>query len=119
MIRRPPRSTRTDTLFPYTTLFRSKLARFYSDDINAWEFYDLKTDPHEMHNRIDDPAMQARIAAMKQRLVALRRQYGDSDGPAVDTPRNRSEEHTSELQSLMRNSYAVFCLKKKKSQNDT
>jgi arylsulfatase A-like enzyme len=67
---------------------RYKLVRFYSDDINAWEFYDLKTDPHEMHNRIDDPAMQARIAAMKQGLVALRRQYGDSDGPAVDTPRN-------------------------------
>ncbi len=65
---------------------RYKLMRFYSDDINAWEFYDLKTDPTEMHNRIDDPAMQNRIAAMKKRLVELRRQYGDSDGPAVDAP---------------------------------
>ncbi|WOF44616.1 sulfatase [Sphingopyxis indica] len=67
---------------------RYKLIRFYSDDINAWEFYDLKRDPHEMHNRIDDPAMQGRIAAMKTRLVALRRQYGDSDGPPVDAPLN-------------------------------
>lgn len=65
---------------------RYKLVRFYSDDINAWEFYDLKSDPHEMHNRIDDPAMQRRIAAMKQRLAALRRQYGDTDGPAVAAP---------------------------------
>src|SRR3546814_17098286 len=70
MIRRPPRSTRTDTLFPYTTLFRSLLAAL------AW------------------PAAHARDAAPQ--------------------PAPRSEEHTSELQSLMRISYAVFCLKKKK-----
>lgn len=65
---------------------RYKLVRFYSDDINAWEFYDLKTDPGEMRNRIDDPRQQPRIAAMKKRLADLRRQYGDSDGPAVDAP---------------------------------
>src|SRR3546814_3893462 len=79
MIRRPPRSTRTDTLFPYTTLFRS----------------DEGTDEGPCHqpdgdNRQDDS--RAEIAA-----------------PLV----RRSEEHTSELQSLMRISYAVFCLKKK------
>jgi len=65
-----------------------KLVRFYSKDINNWEFYDLKTDPSEMHNRIDDPKLQRQIAQMKKRLVALRRQYGDNDGPAVDAPLN-------------------------------
>src|SRR3546814_17696554 len=55
---------------------RYKLARFYSDAINAWEFYDLKTDQHAMHNRIDDPAMQARIDAIKHRPIALPQQHG-------------------------------------------
>ena len=67
---------------------RYKLVRFYSEDINAWEFYDLGSDPHEVQNRIDDPAMQRRIAMMKKELAALRRQYGDKDGPAVDAPLN-------------------------------
>lgn len=62
---------------------RYKLVRFYGDDLDAWEFYDLKTDPREMHNRIDDPAMKAPIAAMKKRLVELRRQYGDGSGPSI------------------------------------
>src|SRR3546814_10797319 len=79
MIRRPPRSTRTDTLFPYTTLFRSSRPRRSS------------------HRRIPGPS---RIGTM----VTCRR----STRPIL-----RSEEHTSELQSLMRISYAVFCLKKK------
>ena len=61
---------------------RYKLIRFYGD-IDAWEFFDLKTDPQEMHNRIDDPAMQETIGDLKPRLVALRREYRDSDGPAV------------------------------------
>src|SRR3546814_6800716 len=74
MIRRPPRSTRTDTLFPYTTLFRS-------------------TD-HRAMTRPDDPSPPAIVIA------------AGGEG-------QRSEEHTSELQSLMRISYAVFCLKKK------
>ncbi len=67
---------------------RYKLVRFYSKDINSWEFYDLKTDPGEMHNRIDDPTMQKDIVAMKKKLVTLRRQYGDSDGPNIDAPAN-------------------------------
>src|SRR3546814_4779179 len=79
MIRRPPRSTRTDTLFPYTTLFRSRRMR----------------------------AASARTAAI-------------SSAPwGLTSAAARSEEHTSELQSLMRISYAVFCLKKKKTQLNT
>src|SRR3546814_9632849 len=79
MIRRPPRSTRTDTLFPYTTLFRSTLEKWGL----GWE----------------------QLSALNPQLVMVRISgYG------------RSEEHTSELQSLMRISYAVFCLKKKKNQ---
>src|SRR3546814_19224672 len=85
MIRRPPRSTRTDTLFPYTTLFRSKWPRAY----------DRKT----------TPASPARWRSW--RVAALPARASATDG-------RRSEEHTSELQSLMRNSYAVFCLQKKK-----
>src|SRR3546814_6983991 len=89
MIRRPPRSTRTDTLFPYTTLFRSA-------------------------HRTD---------SMKQALEKLlRNNHAWADGVRNEDPqffeRLRSEEHTSELQSLMRISYAVFCLKKKKKKSD-
>src|SRR3546814_2279839 len=86
MIRRPPRSTRTDTLFPYTTLFRS----------SAFE-PDGGRRGREM--LLDDLARGAR-----RKGIAATRKIGAG----------RSEEHTSELQSLMRISYAVFCLKKKK-----
>src|SRR3546814_5585053 len=86
MIRRPPRSTRTDTLFPYTTLFRSARRRARS-------------------RRAFRP-MDKRPAGQKCEYVRRPRR------PAF---RTRSEEHTSELQSLMRISYAVFCLKKKKT----
>src|SRR3546814_12422832 len=84
MIRRPPRSTRTDTLFPYTTLFRS------------------------------------RHGDLELALLAMREVGGADPRPPAEPEtveqclRRRSEEHTSELQSLMRISYAVFCLKKKK-----
>src|SRR3546814_1301477 len=98
MIRRPPRSTRTDTLFPYTTLFRSKA------EID-----------HAFHLRLlaqpcaDAPRIFSRPAhAEFQRFQASQKHPG-----AVW----RSEEHTSELQSLMRISYAVFCLKKKNTTN--
>src|SRR3546814_8076042 len=84
MIRRPPRSTRTDTLFPYTTLFRS--ARCGGS--RHWH-----------------AAVQSRLYRSRHSATA-RRSPQRSD--------NRSEERTSELQSLMRISYAVFCLKKKK-----
>src|SRR3546814_19538720 len=90
IIRRPPRSTRTDTLFPYTTLFRS-----------------------------------ARLAGAAQPADAEPPPHRQPDGgrlggrPRGCRPHGRSEEHTSELQSLMRISYAVFCLKKKKTNTHT
>src|SRR3546814_10325235 len=80
MIRRPPRSTRTDTLFPYTTLFRS-----------------------------DGPERDFGAFDLRGERIFFKIDYYD---PALEF---RSEEHTSELQSLMRISYAVFCLKKKKT----
>src|SRR3546814_4299254 len=84
MMRRPPRSTRTDTLFPYTTLFRSTL---------MWRYFELLS-----FRSLDD-------------ISSLQQQIRDGGNP-------RSEEHTSELQSLMRISYAVFCLKKKNNQKN-
>src|SRR3546814_5021625 len=91
MIRRPPRSTRTDTLFPYTTLFRSAARA-------------VRVHPAEV------PAAPAWQGA---HVVAG---YAGADlVHAVQERQDRSEEHTSELQSLMRISYAVFCLKKKKN----
>src|SRR3546814_4695838 len=92
MIRRPPRSTRTDTLFPYTTLFRSDLDHIIIDGAEAGYFL--------------EPALKG---AADQLAAELKKNSRD----------NRSEEHTSELQSLMRISYAVFCLKKKKKKKDT
>src|SRR3546814_1126122 len=96
MIRRPPRSTRTDTLFPYTTLFRS-----------------LGIGDRRQHRGIVEIFLPVEIAregtarkADKRDLILFEREAEAHRG-------DRSEEHTSELQSLMRISYAVFCLKKK------
>src|SRR3546814_1478899 len=94
MIRRPPRSTRTDTLFPYTTLFRSHVRFQFSPEV-----FNL-TEPDFALEICD--AVTELWQASAQRPVTL-------NLPATV----RSEEHTSELQSLMRISYAVFCLKKK------
>src|SRR3546814_5481781 len=117
MIRRPPRSTRTDTLFPYTTLFRS-------------------------HARLSLRPTRSRDAVRADFAAAARRSHPSSRPPPFDRSlidrressahftmirasepiqclKNRSEEHTSELQSLMRISYAVFCLKKKKQRRRT
>src|SRR3546814_8330477 len=98
IIRRPPRSTRTDTLFPYTTLFRSI------------------EEGQQRRQRA-----QARTALGDQQRVdraAERRIDAGGHGLVGAARRQRSEEHTSELQSLMRISYAVFCLKKKKQTNN-
>src|SRR3546814_9449698 len=109
MIRRPPRSTRTDTLFPYTTLFRSlhhAMEERGDADLGGREFARR--------------APRARPPARRPPLH--RRAHHDRGEPelAPDRLRSRSEEHTSELQSLMRISYAVFCLKKKKTiENNT
>src|SRR3546814_7724855 len=104
MIRRPPRAKRTDTLFPYTTLFRS------SDSCNRRGRGDARCPGPR--NRVDDPWRGVQPPAWQQADAVARDPPGSRDRAA------RSEEHTSELQSLMRISYAVFCLKKKK-QKDT
>src|SRR3546814_3203782 len=105
MIRRPPRSTRTDTLFPYTTLFRS-LVRLHQRIAGT------------AHRTLHTPGMQqaARQAGFSSTEITGQEQHPTrSRGhPAGEHRTGRSEEHTSELQSLMRISYAVFCLKKKK-----
>src|SRR3546814_7614436 len=101
MIRRPPRSTRTDTLFPYTTLFRSH------DDVVV-QCLRRRTVLHALA-RCAGPDGGLHVPAPRPAVPAV------AEAPARDRRRTlgRSEEHTSELQSLMRISYAVFCLKKK------
>src|SRR3546814_1831603 len=102
MIRRPPRSTRTDTLFPYTTLFRSLLDRRLRLAIGGGDDGELRLAlRHLQRQRQGPPEVRVAVSGGKPHL-------------------DRSEEHTSELQSLMRISYAVFCLKKKNlGTNDT
>src|SRR3546814_9004510 len=113
MIRRPPRSTRTDTLFPYTTLFRS--ARVTKDRPHG-----RRPSPHGPSGDRPTPGGRRRSGS--------RRQGGRRQGKSARQPRlpggrrrdrGRSEEHTSELQSLMRISYAVCCLKKKTTEKHT
>src|SRR3546814_3082821 len=108
MIRRPPRSTRTDTLFPYTTLFRSKRDRI-----------DRGLGPERGSRRFggSGPCIQASETARQTALAIEQKLCRGYDPVALleaVPDLHRSEEHTSELQSLMRISYAVFCLKKKK-----
>src|SRR3546814_2419596 len=101
MIRRPPRSTRTDTLFPDTTLFRSVLWFVYQRTPVGRYMVFIGGNP--------DAALLAGIPVQRIRFGAYE----------VSAVLSRSEEHTSELQSLMRISYAVFCLKKKKKNKNT
>src|SRR3546814_8598350 len=97
MIRRPPRSTRTDTRFPYTTLFRSEV----QDSGYPSRGGDIQSVcTHWKNARQDASRHRAKPGTVPDSEIAL-----------------RSEEHTSELQSLMRISYAVFCLKKKRHDN--
>src|SRR3546814_8139632 len=93
MIRRPPRSTRTDTLFPYTTLFRSLDTRRTGRCSPSFDQHGIHGYTHHHGRHV------CRVPGGKER-------------------EDRSEEHTSELQSLMRISYAVFCLKKKKKKTN-
>src|SRR3546814_3388359 len=117
MIRRPPRSTRTDTLFPYTTLFRSHpslafryLRRELLITVNVTGLCRAKC------LRWTTAASRCEKPAILPWLLPNQTQCSASGWAATKARRrdNRSEEHTSELQSLMRISYAVFCLKKKK-----
>src|SRR3546814_3397244 len=126
MRRRPPRSTRTDTLFPYTTLFRSPVriailtisdSRIAADDRSGDKLAQLLTAAGHI--------LAARALIRDETDLIVSRLLGWIDDPEVDVVittggtglTGRSEEHTSELQSLMRISYAVFCLKKKKNEN--
>src|SRR3546814_2300349 len=103
MIRRPPRSTRTDTLFPYTTLFRSEARSRAEEGKRA-------------HGELEEG--RRRFAGWRS-PCGYRRSGSSDQRRRVQraSVRHRSEEHTSELQSLMRISYAVFCLKKTKKTN--
>src|SRR3546814_2474377 len=115
MIRRPPRSTLTDTLFPYTTLFRSLFLHVSGSTCRAaarlWP-----REPAPMRCRTESTApSHCRNQSPISHACTIAREgthMADSEPPVHKL--QRSEEHTSELQSLMRISYAVFCLKKKK-----
>src|SRR3546814_2328951 len=122
MIRRPPRSTLTDTLFPYTTLFRSLDPCAPGMELEHVHLHQVEhaLDAVDVHVVVAAAALfadrhRAHVAAQGRGVVFL------EEALAVNAVRaahhgQRSEEHTSELQSLMRISYAVFCLKKKKAQ---
>src|SRR3546814_9561979 len=137
MIRRPPRSPRTDTRFPYTSLFRSSILGYYvsfgdpsifrcgravasavlpKEPALAHLGVDVSYPMHGLFRRLHaDQAKPHRSEAFRRACVR------NGIGPDVRRPgpaHLRSEEHTSELQSLMRISYAVFCLKKKKNLNE-
>src|SRR3546814_9553624 len=109
MIRRPPRSTRTDTLFPYTTLFRSSVKEVMApgalDALTKEMIYVAVSATNNCDYCIVSHTAAARKAGMTTEML----------GELMAVVGMRSEEHTSELQSLMRISYAVFCLKKKKN----
>src|SRR3546814_4484948 len=117
MIRRPPRSTRTDTLFPYTTLFRS--AGYSSNGlVPAILFQGSAPSPAVAGKYPDNNAGRPSPRVRPNRHAQACSQAPAPADPCHSSTRNRSEEHTSELQSLMRTSYAVFCLKKKKHNKD-
>src|SRR3546814_4135875 len=115
MIRRPPRSTRTDTLFPYTTLFRSRRHRLRRTVLRAAEQADVHP-PEECRRRLRAAARRNLLRRGRQRRLGQCQGLLPGDDQCAG---RRSEEHTSELQSLMRISYAVFCLKKKKATKST
>src|SRR3546814_10557730 len=121
MIRRPPRSTRTDTLFPYTTLFRS--ARVPLDELGTFREELIRKEADQLLPVFPCQVGPPKRASPDEVRVVL--PHDPSHPEVVRRDRavgvlahddERSEEHTSELQSLMRISYAVFCLKKKKKQ---
>src|SRR3546814_4445957 len=125
MIRRPPRSTRTDTLFPYTTLFRSEGTGIIFGRKSGAQADEIVLAVQSRPELIVEGFISHAEAAGDGKTFGLSQRFLERPacvlvlivafGPCrCGYPRCRSEEHTSELQSLMRNSYAVFCLKKKK-----
>src|SRR3546814_8137416 len=119
MIRRPPRATRTDTLFPYTTLFRSP-SRSADAPPRSWRPAPTQPPLHAMVAGCCTHRFRRRVPGtaayhFTSSSIACRRLTEMRDGAMGCL--DKSEEHTSELQSLMRISYAVFCLKKKKKNN--
>src|SRR3546814_3701063 len=114
MIRRPTRSIRSDTLFPYTTLFRScKDILFFID--NIFRFTQAGSEVSALLGRMPSavgyqPTLATEMGLLQERITSTKQ----GSITSVQAVYVRSEEHTSELQSLMRISYAVFCLKKKK-----
>src|SRR3546814_10277646 len=117
MIPRPPRSTRTSTLFPYTTLFRSGMLA-HGEPAHV-------VNTASLAGHVSAPFMapygasKFAVVAISEALFHELQMTGSSVGVSVLCPGWRSEEHTSELQSLMRISYAVFCLKQKNTNTDT
>src|SRR3546814_3387956 len=112
IIRRPPRSTRTDTLFPYTTLFRSVETAFLEN------VPDTQADAERAIRGYCEEGYDVIVATSfgyGPAVLAVAPQFPDVQFIHISGYQTRSEEHTSELQSLMRISYAVFCLKKKKT----
>src|SRR3546814_4740636 len=108
MIRLPPRSTLTDTLFPYTTLFRSeqdRVERAHQQHVGIF----AEPEQREAHRRIFGLIARDQFTFRLGQVERGARGLGQRR----DEEQHRSEEHTSDLQALMRNSYAVFCLKKK------
>src|SRR3546814_19489000 len=110
MIRRPPRSTRTDTLFPYTTLFRSEEVEHFTGQLtmaraDGFTTATIDLEPQDVEEYYNGYANRTLWPLFHYRI------------DLAEYENERSEEHTSELQSLMRISYAVFCLKKKTNNN--
>src|SRR3546814_5723116 len=130
MIRRPPRSTRTDTLFPYTTLFRSEIAEWLRKVDHADDYKSHEEKRGDESVRINDTGSAPILTGDTGNPITLALPAKGKTFEVVGMPLKqpgfylvelasptRSEEHTSELQSLMRISYAVFCLKKNSNHN--
>src|SRR3546814_2177109 len=120
MIRRPPRSTRTDPLFPYTTLFRSRVD--VEQQVHRADVRPHSPRPRQL-GRLPFGIIQHLRRPQPVEVLVDEARGGGIGGIKTEVGGNiheteRSEEHTSELQSLMRISYAVFCLKKKKTKDN-
>src|SRR3546814_5224912 len=115
MERRPPRSTRTDSLFPYTTLFRSAVEVDYAPGAASPSHTHAKS--AFIYAYVISGAIESKVNDGETHIYRAGESWSEPPNAIHSISRNaRSEEHTSELQSLMRISYAVFCLKKTKKQ---